>query len=261
MTTTPTTLTPEEHAVLVAKVERLWRKARSTEFPAEREAFEAKAMYLMARARITEAMLDLDRGSSDGIVDVAIGDELSGGYRIPAETIFQAVCHAFGCRAYLYLRGRRSQPAAVGFASDIDRVRFLWPLLLTDALAAAAQLKGRTAAVTTALRRSAMYGYAEAIVERFETINRLAEDDTDRDREAADHGQARTRHHDATASLVVRSRQERVDDAFAALGIARRTRRASAGSGGYGHGRAAGLAADLTGGRTTVAGRRGALGR
>lgn len=258
MSTTPTILSPEEHAVLVAKVERLWRKARSTDYPAEREAFEAKALYLMARARITEAMLDLHGDTSDGIVDVEIGDELSGGYRIPAETIFQAVCNAFGCRAYLFVRGRRSQPAAVGFASDIDRVRFLWPLLLTDSLAAATQLKGRTAAVTTALRRSSMFGYAEAITERFEAINRLAEEDSDRDGDTAGRVAVGA---PSTAALVVRSRREQVDDAFSSLRISRRTRRASAGSGGYGHGRAAGLAADLTGGRHTVSGRRGELAR
>ncbi len=135
------TLSPEEQAVVIAKVERLWRKARSTTFAAEAEAYEEKALYLMARARITDAMLDLN-SSSDSIIDVKVGATLSGGYRIPAETIFSCVCKAFGCRGYLYVSGRRSQPAAVGFASDIDRVRFLWPFLHNDALIAAAQTQG-----------------------------------------------------------------------------------------------------------------------
>lgn len=260
--TTDSHLTPDQQAILVARVERLWRKARSTEYPAEREAFESKALYLMARARITEAMLDLDAGGpADSIVDVKIGEELRGGYRVPAETIFNTVCHAFGCRAYLYVRGRRSQPAAVGFASDIDRVRLLWPLLLTDALRAATTLRGPTAATTTGLRRSAMYGYAEAISDRFAAINRLATDDADR---GVDHSSAID---DAPvppappmaggtgrSALVVRDRRERVDEVFDGLGISRRSRRASAGHGGFEYGRAAGMAADLTGGRHTVPG-------
>ncbi len=252
------TLSPEEQSVLIAKVERLWRKARSSTFPAEAQAYEEKAMYLMARARITQAMLDLD-SQADGIVDVKIGSELNGGYRIPAETIFSAVCKAFGCRAYLYVSGRRSQPAAVGFASDIDRVKFLWPLLHNDALASSAQLRGSTAAHTSALRRSSMYGYAEAITERFDAINRLASDDADNnvDQSDGDDGltiDANRVRSEAGSALVLRDREELVNEHFAGLGVSRRARRASGGYGGRDHGRAAGMRADLTGGSRSVRG-------
>ncbi|MFW2381586.1 MAG: DUF2786 domain-containing protein, partial [Acidimicrobiales bacterium] len=210
------TLTPEEQAVVIAKVERLWRKARSTTFEAEARAYEEKALYLMARARITDAMLDLN-SDADSIIDVKVGATLSGGYRIPAETIFSSVCKAFGCRAYLYVSGRKSQPAAVGFANDIDRVRFLWPFLHNDALAAAAELKGRTASQTSAMRRSSMFGYAEAISERFEAINRLATDDADRGVDQSDNFEAlsfdlaSSRSGPSTTDMVVKSREERVD--------------------------------------------------
>ena len=160
------TITTEQQAILIAKVERLWRKARSSTFPAEAQAYEEKALYLMARARITDAMLNVDDQGGDRIVDVKIGEALTGGYRIPAETIFSTICKAFGCRGYLYVSGRRSQPAAVGFGSAVDRVTFLWPLLLNDALRSSAQLKGRNAAQTSAMRRSSMFGYAEAISQR-----------------------------------------------------------------------------------------------
>jgi len=253
-----TVLTPEEQSVLIAKVERLWRKARSSTFPAEAEAYEEKALYLMARARITQAMLDLD-SDRDGIIDVKIGIQLGGGYRIPAETIFSAVCTAFGCRAYLYVSGRRSQPAAVGFSSDIDRVKFLWPLLHNDALAASAQLRGRTAAQTSALRRSSMYGYAEAISERFDAINRLATDDADHNVDQSDGDDPLRRSMGGQASavgsaLMLKDRGEQVDAHFAALGVSSRARRVSGGAGGRDHGRAAGLRADLTGGARSVRG-------
>jgi hypothetical protein len=257
-------LTPEEQAVVIAKVERLWRKARSTTFSAEAEAYEEKALYLMARARITDAMLDLN-SSSDSIIDVKVGATLSGGYRIPAESIFSCVCKAFGCRGYLYVSGRKSQPAAVGFASDIDRVTFLWPFLHNDALAAAAELKGRTASQTSALRRSAMFGYAEAITERFEMINRIATDDADRGVDQSEVTGALWANPDlglagrAGTALAVKNREELVDQHFASLRVSNRTRRVSAGSGGHDHGRSAGMRADLTGGSRRVRGSGGKL--
>ncbi len=257
-------ITPEQQAVLIAKVERLWRKARSSNFPAEAEAYEEKALYLMARARITDAMLDVDDDGGDRIIDVKIGEPLTGGYRIPSETIFSTICRAFGCRGYLYVSGRRSQPAAVGFASDVDRVRFLWPLLLNDALMSSAQLKGHNAAQTSALRRSSMFGYAEAIAERFEEINRLAADDNDRgvDQSEGDGALDRSMRPAGTqfsTALMVKSREEQVDAHFDGLGVSNRARRVSGGYGGHQHGHAAGMRADLTGGSRGVRGGGGQL--
>ncbi len=259
MTTTGPPLTTGEQSILIAKVERLWRKARSSTFPAEARAFEEKAMYLMARARITDAMLDLS-GDPGQIVDAKIGAALHGGYRVPSETIFSEVCNAFGCRGYLYLSGRTSQPAAVGFSSDIDRVRVLWPLLHTDALRSATELRGRTAAQTSALRRSSMYGYAEAIAERFAAINTVASSDADRGVDQSDSDDPPNL--DGTAghasgcrsesALIVSSRLKQVDDYFDEMDISRRSRRVSGGAGGHAHGRAAGMAADLTGGSTKL---------
>jgi hypothetical protein len=258
-------LSPEEQAIVIAKVERLWRKARSTTFTAEALAYEEKALYLMARARITDAMLDLNSGS-DSIIDVKVGATLSGGYRIPAETIFSCVCKAYGCRGYLYVSGRRSQPAAVGFASDIERVRFLWPFLHNDALAAATKLKGQTASQTSALRRSAMFGYAEAITERFDSINRVATVDSDCgvDRSGSDaplrfDRGSKTIPNSKTA-LVVKSREKLVDEQYARLGVSNRARRVSSGFGGHDHGRSAGMRADLSGGSRGVGGSQGELG-
>lgn len=250
------TITPEQQAVLIAKVERLWRKARSSNFPAEAEAYEEKALYLMARARITDAMLNVDDAGGDQIIDVKIGDTLTGGYRVPSETIFSTVCKAFGCRGYLYVSGRRSQPAAVGFASDVDRVRFLWPLLLNDALVSSAQLKGRNAAQTSAMRRSSMFGYAEAISERFVAINRIAADDNDLGVDQSENDGSLHRNRSRTGisstALMVKSREEQVDAHFAGLGVSNRARRVSGGYGGHEHGRAAGMKADLTGGSRGV---------
>ena len=257
-------ITPEQQAVLIAKVERLWRKARSSNFPAEAEAYEEKALYLMARARITDAMLNLDHAGGDRIVDLRIGDTLTGGYRIPSETIFSTVCKAFGCRGYLYVSGRRSQPAAVGFASDVDRVKFLWPLLLNDALVSSAQLKGRNAAQTSAMRRSSMFGYAEAISERFAAINRIAADDNDRGVDQSE-GEGSLRRSESrgqqvsSTALMVKSREEQVDAHFDGLGVSNRARRVSGGYGGHEHGRAAGMKADLTGGSRGVNGGGGQL--
>ncbi|NNE95758.1 MAG: DUF2786 domain-containing protein [Acidimicrobiales bacterium] len=259
---TSTTLTSEQRAVVIAKVERLWRKARSTTFAAEAKAYEEKALYLMARARITDAMLDLE-STSDSIVDVKVGATLAGGYRIPAEALFDTVCTAFGCRGYLYVSGRTSQPAAVGFASDVDRVKFLWPFLHADALAAAGQLRGRTAAHTMALRRSAMFGYAEAIAQRFDEINRIASSDADHGSDQSDSDGPLQRSDRASSGigteLVVRARKERVDDHFAGLGVRGRTRRVSGGHGGHQHGHSAGMSADLTGGSRRVRGGGGEL--
>ena len=91
-----------------------------------------------------------------------------------------------------------------------------------------------------------MYGYAEAITERFEAINRLASRD-------ADHA-ATTEHPQGSAgsALVVKGREKQVDEHFKRLRISSRARRVSGGHGGHDHGRSAGMAADLTGGATTM---------
>ena len=247
-------LQSDELAVLIAKVERLWRKAHSSSFPEEAKAYEEKALYLMARARISEAMLDLD-SSGDEIIDLPLGKPLNGGYNAPAEALFAAVCAAYSCRPYYSIRGRVSQPYAVGFTSDINRVKFVWPALLADAFRTSAQLKGLSAAQTKAMRRSSLFGYVEAVTERFVRISRIATGDaqsgTDQsnDRGVLDE---RNTASSTTTDLVFKSREEQVASVFEAKPLVTRHGTVSGGFGGRDHGYAAGMQADLSGGGRRV---------
>ena len=108
-----------------------------------------------------------------------------------------------------------------------------------------------------------MFGYAEAIAQRFEEINRIASRDADAGRDQSDGDDPLCNTGSSSTSsgtdLVVRARKERVDAHFAGLGVRNRARRVSGGHGGHHHGHAAGMSADLTGGSRRVGGSGGEL--
>lgn len=241
---------PADHPLpesLVSLVERLWRKARNTPYPAEAEAFEAKALRLMARHQITMAMLDVD--GEDALVDVQVGDRLSGRYVAPLERLFSVVCRAYDCRAWYTVYGDGRTLHTVGFRTDVERVRFLYPLLATDALAQSAALPSAgSSAATMGRRRNFLFGYGEAVRERFEEARQAAIDE----------------HVDAPGAgpgvqLVMVQRAQRVDERIRAMNLRAARPFVAPSVDGFGAGQRAGRAADLSGGRNRV-GRTRALG-
>jgi hypothetical protein len=224
---------------LLSLVERLWRKARNTPFPAEAEAFEAKALRLMARHQITMAMLDVE--GDDPLIDLQVGDRVRGRYVAPLEGLFAVVCQAYDCRAWFRVHGDGRTFFVTGFRSDAQRVQFLYPFLATDALGQAAALRSAgSSAATMARRRNFLFGYAEAVRERLSDARQAA---------IADHHQ----HHGGTgAELVLVHRAERVDERIRAMNLSPGRGYRPPSSDGFGAGQRAGRAADLSGGRNRI---------
>jgi hypothetical protein len=190
--------------VLIARIEKLWRKANDPgATPAEREAFEAKALSLMERHRIEAAMLNLER--DDPLEDVYYG-VVEGRYAMPLISMAEGIARAYSCRVWFYNRAYRKELYVFGFRSDAERVVRLAKMLLADAQAQAATYRSDSPAKTATYRRSFLVGYGNAVARRFREAELLS-----RQAAADRHGQDKV----ASAALVLVSREEQVVKKFA----------------------------------------------
>lgn len=220
-----------EMDVLVARIEKLWRKANDPSVtPAESEAFEAKALSLMERHRIEAAALDLER--EDPLADVRYGS-VEGRYSAAVVQIIEAVARAYGCRVWWWTLGYRKDVQLFGFRSDCERVRRIAQMLVADAMSQAALHRQRTAASTFELRRSFLLGYSAAIRERFAVAASIAA------REAADADAAAA----SSGSLVLVARAEQVDEAYSKKHLRKASPTRASTRSGFDLGRAAGMQA------------------
>ena len=191
---------------LISKITKLLRQARdSGATPAEREAFEAKALALMAKHRIDQAQLDVDAG--DEIVTVDIGEWRSR-YGAAATDIADAVATAYSCKVWWYSDRMLRRVQVTGYRSDTERVRRLVNTLVPQALAEAAGQSGRDARHTFSVRRSYVIGFADGVRDRFIEAARLA-NEADRD----ERGETAA----ASTALVFVERKERVAEAVSRL--------------------------------------------
>ncbi|MHB1486393.1 MAG: DUF2786 domain-containing protein [Acidimicrobiales bacterium] len=164
----------------VTKVRALLDKAESTAFPEEAEALVAKAAELMARYRITQAMLDAGPGRHGGpesIVEHRI--EIGRGPYVLARLALLSVCAASQSARVLTTTGWEGRIAIViGHVSDTQSVEVLYTSLLVQATLGSGRLAptGRSATVT--VRRNYLLGFAEAIGERLAEVNARAQEET-----------------------------------------------------------------------------------
>lgn len=168
--------------VIIAKVEKLWRKASHPgTTDVERATFETKALALMEAHRITEQMLDL------GYEDV-IGDwelvKLTGRNARLSIDLAQAIAEAYDSRIYWQGYGLNYTVMVFGYKSDFERVKLLFNMLNLDAWAQAANEKGYDMANTKELRRSFVIGYRRAISQRLREAKLAAATDVQETREA-----------------------------------------------------------------------------
>jgi hypothetical protein len=230
---------PDVLDALVAKIDKLWRKANdAAATPAEREAFEAKALALMERYRIDQAMLGGDRDGPLG--DVAYGT-VDGRYSRVVINIISAAALAYGCRVWWLERGGHTKDVSVfGFRDDCQRAIAISRMLVTDALAQAATYTTARPADTFSFRRSFLIGYGAEILRRLEVAAEIA-----RAQALAERGVAQT----TSAALVLVHRAEQVEQAMHGRRMGRPSAIKRAGSRGYAAGVAAASDADLSGGR------------
>lgn len=223
-------------------VRKLLAKADGAATPEEAQAYTAKAVELMARHGIDDALLAAaDPGRDEiGAQQIAMDDPYSAG----KARLLAWVGSALHCRAVLHEAwgGKVASVTVFGFASDRGRVELLYTSLLLQAGSQLVrQRPSRPGESVAAYRRSWLHGFA------VEVHNRLL---------AAEAGAVAERSPvqppgGRSVALVLADRSRLVDrayaEAFPRVGGARRS--ALSGSG-FGAGAAAGQRADL--GRGTV---------
>jgi hypothetical protein len=227
-------------------VRKLLAKAERAATAAEAEIYTAKAVELMARHGIDQALL------AAGLGPGGRGQDEIAACRIPVADPYSAgkarllawTASALRCRAVLHEKGggRVAAVTLLGFGSDRARVELLYTSLLLQASSQLAVLRPAWAGESVAAyRRSWLHGFAVRVHQRLVEAEARAADG------AADSG-ARSSPSgvEQSVALVLADRTARVDQAYAAafpqLGRARQTRLSGSG---YAEGATAGARADL----------------
>lgn len=223
-------------SLLVSKIEKLWRKASdAASTPAEREAFEAKALSLMEENRITMAMLEID--GEDILGDWEYG-HISGRYARVEIEVVSSIARAYDCRVWWRNQYGGSKHLYVfGFKSDADRVKLLSQMLVADAFAQAAKVQGYGPGNTFSMRHSFVQGFAFAIGQRLREAAKLANKAM-----GDEHGEEQAK----GAALVLVSRREQMHEQYSKKRLSTAAPTRSGSYRGFERGREAGNAASLS---------------
>jgi hypothetical protein len=244
----------------LAQIRALLAKAEATEFPAEAEAFTAKAMQLIARYAIDEALLWATDSSNQEPTELRL--VLVPPYLGPKAYLASGVAQACGCQAIrLNAENTRTQTMSIwGFPSELTLVEELLTSLMVQMAAALLASEsdrqvrdvGRGGASTANWRRSFMVGFAEEAIARVRASRERAAAE---ERVAPRRGTSGQR---SSVAVALRDRDDAVQAEFRRQFPHVRRSRTSAGSSrsGRSRGRAAGKRADVGGPRL---GTRGAL--
>jgi Protein of unknown function (DUF2786) len=224
----------------LGRVRKLLAKAERAATPEEAHAYTQKAVDLMARHGIDEALLAAaDPGRDEiGAGRVDIADPYSAG----KARLLGWTAAPLRCRAVLHEvgGGRVTAVTVFGFRSDRERVELLFTSLL---LQAARELRRcrpeRRGESVAAYRRSWLHGFAVEVHRRLAEAERRAADAAGGGAEGSGGDAERT-------ALVLADRREQVDRAYAeAFPLLDRGRRTVLSGSGFPAGLAAGARADL----------------
>lgn len=218
-------------------VRKLLAKAEGAATPAEAEAYTEKAVQLMARHGIDEALLGAADPGRDEIGAVRLG--MDDPYSAGKARLLGWVASPFGCRCVLHgaWGGRVAAVTVFGHASDRARVELLYTSLLLQATSQLVRLRppdpGESVA---AYRRSWLHGFAVEVHRRLTAAQEAAR--------AEARGQVGGS--GPSVELVLADRHERVERAYAeAFPRLGRARRSTLSGSGLGAGVRAGSRADL----------------
>ncbi|GAA3341345.1 DUF2786 domain-containing protein [Amorphoplanes nipponensis] len=159
-----------------AKLERvraLLAKAEATTFPAEAEAYSAKAQELISRHSIDEALLAA--GGETAVVPYARRIGVDHPYESEKASLLDSVARANRC--HVVWSPEFGFATVFGFDADIDAVDLLHTSLLVQAHRAMARTEPRGRAGRSRLksfRQSFLVGYAVRIGERLAEASRAA---------------------------------------------------------------------------------------
>ena len=216
---------------MAERIAALIDKAESSSYPEEAEAFMAKAQELMARHAIDEAMLDAARGSTEEITQVDL--LIVAPYASAKSLLLGSVAQANRCRVVSASRpGGRQFCTMVGFETDIRHARSLYLSLSHQAVRFMLDAPTPPGDTARRFRHSFLLAYAMRIGERLAEANQTARNDAQQEQ--------LTRPVGRSVSLVMASREAKVDRALKEAFPRLRTRRVSSSSGaGHASGRAA----------------------
>jgi hypothetical protein len=187
-------------------IRKLLAKAERAATAEESETYTAKAVELMARHGIDEALLAAAEPGRDvpGGTTIAMSDPYSAGKaRLLAWT-----ASALRCRSVLHARpgGRVAAVTVFGFASDRERVELLYTSLLLQATTQVArQRPAWSDESVAAYRRSWLHGFAAEVHRRLASAEQRSADE----HRTVPAGVPST-------ALVLADRDDQVDRAFAA---------------------------------------------
>ncbi|MHA6782575.1 DUF2786 domain-containing protein [Pseudonocardia saturnea] len=232
-------------------IRKLLAKAEGAATPAEAEAYTEKAVQLMARHGIDEAVAGAAHPGHDEIGAVRI--DMDDPYSAGKARLLGWVASPFGCRCVLHgaWGGRVAAVTVFGHASDRGRVELLYTSLLLQATSQLVRLRPPDPAESVAAyRRSWLHGFAAEVHRRLTAAQEEARDAAQQEARAA-RERAGTGAGGPSVALVLADRHERVDRAYAeAFPRLGRPRRSVLSGSGLGAGARAGSRADL--GRTAV---------
>ena len=160
---------------VLAKVRDLLAQAESTNFPAEADAFTAKAQELMARHAIDAALVWSQRPADERPITVRLA--IDDPYAEIKSLLLQRVAHRSRCQAVSH--PRYGLDSVTGFASDVAATEALFTSLLVQSQAA---LRVETAAArpgsrprSRSFRSSFLLSFTLRIDERLAEINAAVE--------------------------------------------------------------------------------------
>jgi hypothetical protein len=216
---------------MAERITALLDKAESTPYPEEADAFMAKAQQLMARHAIDEAMLDASRGSQDQIGQVEM--TIVAPYASAKSSLLNVVAASNRCRLVVANRpGGRVLCVLFGFETDLRHTRSLYLSLSHQAVRFMLEAPLPPGDTARRFRHAFLLAYAHRIGERLEEADVLARSDAESEQLARPTGRS--------VSLVLASREAKVERALADAYPKLTTKRVSSSSGGgHASGRAA----------------------
>lgn len=231
------------------RIRGLMEKANRTDSEEEADAFRAHAMKLMAAHGIQQAMLEATgQKTADTITKIRVS--FQNPYSYEKHNLLRGIAVALGCKTLMYPKGKSVLATdVVGHSSDLERVEFLYTLLLVQSETGAAKLSAdsyggyytgtEVAARTRHLRASYMAGFSATISERLTEIAEHATRQNQAEHTAAGDGAPGT-------ALVLASRMELVENKFKEYFPKTGQRKSRTyNMTGYGAGQAGGRRADL----------------
>ena len=236
--TTPTGPRKAADSKMLGRIRGLLAKAESTQFPAEAEAFSAKAQDLMTRYAIDSALLDAEnpRSLTDDVVSRRI--MVSNPYSKAKLLLLHSVCQANGARTVW--KKKYLLATVIGLPVDLDLCELLYTSLLVQSARALDEVGESANSRTRSFRHAFLIAYAHRVGERLQDARKRAT-------------AAATREHGSALVPIMAQRSDAVDRVYAARYPSTKTIRfGSDNAQGWLAGRAAAERADLTGGRERI---------